>query len=336
MNKNRAAKTIQRKWRAGREEYTIYVLEFNKNSYNKYPKAVLAYLKTTNLKPHMYDYKKLWIIPNNRRGKNISNTYLRLKTMLPNHLLPKFKSVNWKNYSTKLRMYLNKSNIIKKRFFPVRRIIHILNKHPSLRFAARMMNNINIYAEKLSKVIQNRGASLHNVKNTIMQTVGPCHINTTLRNNPAINIASYLVYYRNQMILACSEITKRKMPENEFVKKFKSVLGNRPCIENLIDALSQVAFGETQWKGVNSVLNMRNGANANKLRNQIIAPYMSLHYKNVKNSGNYTKNRLWNSIKNRPLYVLTNNGPGYSSVKNVKNTRKISNNAFNMYSEYLN
>jgi hypothetical protein len=138
------------------------------------------------------------------------------------------------------------------------------------------------------------------------------------------------------MILACSEITKRKMPENEFVKQFKSVLGNRPCIENLIDSLSQVAFGETQWKGVNSVLNMRNGANANKLRNQIIAPYMSLHYKNVKNSGNYTKNRLWNSIKNRPLYVLTNNGPGYSSVKNVKNTRKISNNAFNMYSEYLN
>jgi hypothetical protein len=341
---NRAARVIQRKWRAVGGMYvpfTSYVLEFNKNTVNKYPKAVIAYLKEiqpVGIKYNKLNPKKLLLESNDRRGKNLDIVYTRLKSMLPNTMLPKYKRINYEKYSKKLNTYTRKANIIKRSFFPVRKIIYILRKHPSLRFAAQMMSNINLAAELISGEVKKYGnhLTMNNLKNTIMRMVGPCHINTAIRNNPTINKASYLVYYRTQMILACKEIVRRKMPENEFVNKFKSALGNRPCIENLIDALSQVAFGETQWKGVNTVLNLRKAENANKLRNQIIAPYMSMHYKNVKNNGNYTKNRLWNSIKNRPLYILTNNGPGFIPVKNIRNTRKISNNAFNMYSEYLN
>lgn len=342
MNRNRAARTIQRKWRIANDPFQKinHILLFDKKNINKYPKPAMRDLgkyiheKRIRIYPHSYMPNKLVAESMNRRGRNISNFYKFLKERLPSHLLPKFSRLNW----NKIEMLEKKKKVITNAFFPVRKIITILKRHPSLRYAARIMEKLNLYAAEYSKFIQNSNPNINTIKNIVARDIGLCHINTTLRNNPSVNKASYLLYYRNQMKLACEQIVKSKMPEKEFVTRFKSILGNRPCIENLIDALSQVAFGEVQWKGVNRVINIHKKNNMNALRNDIIAKYMKSHLNSIRQTGNksnYTKNRLWNSIKNRPLYILTPHGPSYIPVKNVQGSRKISNNAHNMYAQYL-
>lgn len=338
MNRNRAARTIQRKWRTGSEPFIINrALLFDKKNLQKYPKHVArditkyTYEHGLRVVPHPYMANKIMVESTNIRGENISNFYKFIKERLPESLLPKLTRLNW----NKIEMLEKKKKKITNAFFPVRKIIKILKKHPSLRYAARIMENLNLYAAQFSNQIKEANANINTIKNIIGRHIGVCHINTTLRNNPSVSKFTYLLYYRNQMKLACEQIVKSRISEKEFVTRFKSVLGNRPCMENLIDAISQVAFGEVQWKGVNRVINLRRNKNA--LRNEIIAPYMKIHLNSIRKNGNksnYTKNRLWNSIKNRPLYVLTNNGPGYVTLKNA-NVRMVSNNAFNKYAQYL-
>ena len=230
---------------------------------------------------------------------------------------------------------------MKRAILPVRKVIYILRKHPSLRYAADVMTRITNLSKQYSNYIRVENPSVNVIKTTISRNIGLCHIDTTLQNNPSVNKVTYLLYYNNQMKLACEQIVKSKIPEKEFITKLKAALGNRPCIENLIDALSQVAFGEIQWKGSNKALNLTKNNNKNYLRNSVIATYMQKHHKSIRNTGNtsnYTKNRLWNSIKNRPLYVLTQDGPVFMTVKNISrhiNLRRVSNNAFNLYSNYL-
>jgi len=343
MNRNKAARIIQRKWRAGVADPLRdlrYIMVVNKNNTNRYPKptqkAIANYIREhgISLTQHPYMSNKYMFSSINRRGRNISNFHKFLKERLPKRLLPKIVRFNWNRFE----MLEKKLKVITNVFFPVRKIIKILKRHPSLRYAARIMENLNAYADKYSNYIKNENMHINDIKNLVARNIGMCHLNTTLRNNPSVNKVTYLLYYRNQMKLACEQIVKNKMPEKEFVTKFKAILGNRPCIENLIDSLSQVAFGEVQWKGVNRVINLHKKNNLNALRNDIIAKYMKSHFNSIRQSGNksnYTKNRLWNSIKNRPLYILTRNGPVYIPVKNVPNTRAISKEAHNMYAQYL-
>lgn len=344
---NIAAKKIQN---VVRKPVRPYILVFNRSNLNRYPKRVKNKLANAQffIDPNNPS-KKMFLTANgsfmiknltNISGsKTLSEVYTFLKERLPAHMLPKFRRINTKKFSDQTILVSRKANVIKRSFFPVRKVIHILRKHRGLRYAANTMERLVNLAKVYSNYIRRNApaGNIQIVKNVISRNIGLCHINTTLRNNPSVNRVTYLLYYKNQMQLACEKIVK--MPEQEFITKFKAALGNRPCIENLIDALSQVAFGETQWKGSNKALNLTKNNNKNYLRNSIIATYMKSHHKSIRNSGNmsnYTKNRLWNSIKNRPLYVITQNGPVFMTVKEAhRNTRKISNNAFNLYSNYL-
>jgi hypothetical protein len=345
--KNTAARKIQT---AFKKPTRPYILVFNKSTMNRYPKRVKNAFKNVSFfsYPNTSVNKKFLSVgsftfsnvTNKSGAKQLSDVYTFLKQRLPENMLPKFIRVNnLKKFSDKIQTIQKKANIIKRAFLPVRKIIYILRKHRNLRFAADIMERLTNLAKIYSEEIRRQNPPINVTKNTISRNIGLCHINTTLRNNPTINQVSYLIYYNNQMKFACAEIIRKKIPEKEFVTRFSNALGSRPCIENLIDALTQIAFGEIQWKGSNKAVNITRNNNKIYVRNRVIANYMKTHHKSIRSSGNksnYTKNRLWNSIKNRPLYVLTQeHGPVFISVKNIRNLRGLSNNAFNMYSEFL-
>ena len=346
--KNTAARKIQT---AFKKPTRPYILVFNKSTMSRYPKRVKNALKNARFFTYPNtSANKLFLTANgsfmisnltNKSGaKQLSEVYTFLKQRLPENMLPKFiRITNLKKFTDKIQTINKKANIIKRAFLPVRKIIYILRRHKSLRFSADIMERLTNLAKIYSEEIRRLNPPINVTKSTISRNIGLCHINTTLRNNPTIDQVSYLLYYNNQMKFACAEIIKKKIPEKEFVTRFTAALGGRPCIENLIDALTQIAFGEIQWKGSNKAVNITRNNNKNYVRNRVIANYMKKHHKSIRNSGNrsnYTRNRLWNSIKNRPLYVLTQeHGPVFIPVKNIRNLRGISNNAFNMYSEFL-
>lgn len=341
--KNASARIIQKMWRNKQnfQKKQRYMLVFNRGAKNRYTRPVKNMLS----KYQFYAYpnnaaKKVFLLfKNTSKGKKVSRLYKNLKNRLPNNMLPKIEKINIQTLMNKLNLVTSKVTLIQRTLVPLRKVVHWLNSDgdPNIRHAAKIMLKLNKLATQFSQYINATNPNIQQIKNTVSRNIGLCHINTTLRNNPSVNKASYLVYYRNQMLLACKQIAK--MNERTFIRKFKIVLGDRPCIENIVDALTQVAFGEVEWRGVNKALNLSRNNNVQYLKHDIISTFMQKHHKTIRKNGNmseYTKNRLWNAIKNRPLYVWTNNGPVFKPVKNISNTRKLSNNAFNEYINYLN
>lgn len=336
-----AAKKIQNTWRNKKMRYILVFKKSNLNMYTKIPKKVLSSQKSVfKLKGYPYPNdpsKKIFMIPhkNNSKGTKVSIIFRALKNVLPNHMLPNIEKVRRKNIFEKLRVLNKAVGVIKHGYFPVRKIIYILKKtnDEDLKRAAIMMENLNMTAVRYTEHIKKLNPSINFIKKRIFEGIGVCHINTTLRNNPSLNKVTYLINYRNQMIEACKQLVKK--PESKWIPAFKFALGGRPCLENLVDALTQVAFGEVKWKGLNKALNLTKNNNKNHLKHVIIGTFMKNHVTSLGGKKNYTKNRLWHAIKNKPLYVWKNNGPKFVPVKNISNTRKISNNAFNEYINYV-
>jgi hypothetical protein len=202
------------------------------------------------------------------------------------------------------------------------------------------MEKLNLLAEKYSKNIAQFNPNIPTIKNVLARNIGQCHINNTLGKNPTMNKVSYLLAFRKQMIFACKEIVRKDLLKDEknFIKMIDFYIHGRPCMENLIEALTQYAFGEVHWKGVNHLYNVTINNNRTKLRNQTIPIFMANHFQSIRKEGNttaYTKNRLWNALKNKPIYVVTPNGPAYAAMKNIPKGRNLSNEAFNLYAGNL-
>jgi hypothetical protein len=197
-------------------------------------------------------------------------------------------------------------------------------------------------ANELQAIITNRIAMCHLVESLHGQNI----------NQANYLKQTYLKRMRNQMVQACKtimeKIKKRKMTKEAFANSFNQLYADRPCIENLIQALSDVAYGEIGWKGKNSnkllqlEFNRKVTPNARRvLRNNIIGTYIKPLFNSMTKPQQirFNKQVLWNSIKNKDVYRINpwyNNAPLYAPLSNIRNARNVSNEAFNEYAQWLN
>ena len=123
------------------------------------------------------------------------------------------------------------------------------------------------------------------------------------------------------------------------------MVGGRPCIENLVQALTDIAVGESGWRGKNTSRLIKvtnkglNKNNFNILKNHILAPYIGEVYGKLSNAKKirFNEQNFWNAVKNKNVYSMNQKGTiGYRSLKNIPKTRNASNYAFKEYKNYLN
>lgn len=183
-------------------------------------------------------------------------------------------------------------------------------------------------------------------KNQITMSIGACHINTSNLSRMNYLPAMYEQLKEASRIIR-GNILFRKMTKQDFIDKFSQMTGGRPCIENLVQALTDIAFGEAGWRGKNTsiLLRIQNGRlNANSfrtLKNQVLAPYIGEVFNKLPNAKkiSFNENSFWKSVKNKDIYAFNqtvNNVPKYYVLKNVPNARAASLVAFENYGNYLN
>lgn len=193
----------------------------------------------------------------------------------------------------------------------------------------------NYYAKK------HRNLTNSEFKNQITKSIGACHINKS-----GIPRTEYLSSMFTQIEEACriikGKILFRKMTKQDFIREFDQMVGGRPCIENLVQALTDIALGESGWKGKNTskLLKIQNGVlNANSyrmLKNEILAPYIGEVYKNLPNAKKITfkEENFWKLVKNKNVYAININNPyilKYNRLMNVPSARSASIYAFENY-----
>ncbi len=185
--------------------------------------------------------------------------------------------------------------------------------------------------------------NLSQYKNQITRSIAACHINTS-----GISKNQYLSSIYEQLKEASriirGKILFRKLSKQDFLDQFGQMVGGRPCIENLVQALTDIAIGESGWRGKNTSRllqiygNYMNRNSYNKLKNEILGPYIGEVYGKLSNAKKITfgKNDFWGAVKNKNVYAIKNGIISYYLLKNLNNAKYASNNAYNEYSEYLN
>jgi hypothetical protein len=208
-----------------------------------------------------------------------------------------------------------------------------------------------------TKYIRNNPNLTNNyIQGQITSTITACHLVQTLNQstNRRRTRDNYLSNLRGQLKIAANIFTEQRNTssnktnfDSKFIRTFKSQLGGRPCLENVIDALTNaVAEPGLDWKGKNApALNVNAAGSAstqskNRLRNLIIGGFMKNYYNSLNNRVKrvFNKNTYWEGIKNRNVLVKLPNrqDPFYVKLGEIRNGKSISNEAFNMYKNYLN
>jgi hypothetical protein len=195
-----------------------------------------------------------------------------------------------------------------------------------LRKDGRFANNVKV----LTRLTERINLVLHKIKsnwgngaqNKITTLIGPCHI------RPDEVPRKYLSSMYNQLKYVTSEYSKFSSVQK---KNYRDVLadrlGERPCLENLLDGMADaVATSAFEWRGKSKIfevtpLVVNNSRYLSHLMGPAISSWYSTLSKNNKKSLenknlNARKQLFWNMVKSRNVVVMSNNGPGYSKVKN--------------------
>ena len=221
-------------------------------------------------------------------------------------------------------------------------IIKII-REAGFKYESNMMEKIQLaesyYHHKFIKKM-----SIAAYKNKITKSIGACHINTSgLSKNKYLPVIYEQLKEASRIIRG--KILFRKMTKQSFIEQFGQMVGGRPCIENLVQALTDIAVGESGWRGKNTSRLIKvtnkglNKNNFNFVKNSILAPYIGEVYSKLSNARKITFNgeKFWNSVKNKNIYAVNNTGTiNYRKLKNIPEARKVSNTAFNNYKNYLN
>ena len=194
-----------------------------------------------------------------------------------------------------------------------------------------------------------------NYQAEIARTVMACHLIQTLNNTSNRTAArlNYLKNIRGQLKIAGnlfveerSRATNKSQFDAKFIKTLVNNLGGNPCLENLIDGIVMaIVEPGLEWRGRNRPpLNVNatgsiTAASRNRLRNIVLGTFMSNYYKSLPNSqkGRFNANSWWTGIRKRNLLVKRANQPTptYIKLEELPDGRRISNEAWNTFSENL-
>lgn len=222
-------------------------------------------------------------------------------------------------------------------------------------FGAKRPADVMMKLDLLHTTLRTIFGSNQTHQNLITSKIAMCHLVDGMRGMNLLNKTTFREFYlkrmRNQMVQACKDILdkikKRKMTKENFVREFESLYANRPCIENLIQALSDVAYGEVGWKGKNAskllIIGQNNRTTNNSraiLRNNVLGTYIKPLFNAMTKPQQikFNKQIFWNAVKNKNVYVMNpniNQQPVYAKLSVIMNARNVSNEAFNEHGQYL-
>ena len=215
-----------------------------------------------------------------------------------------------------------------------------------LRTDGRFANNVKVLTrltERINLVLHKIKANWGNgAQNKITTFIGPCHI------RPDEVPRKYLSSMYNQLKYVTSAYSKFSSSQK---KKYRDVLddklGERPCLENLLDGMADaVATSAFEWRGKSKIFEVTPlVANNSRYLSHLIGPAIISWYSTLSNNNkkslenknlNARKQLFWNMIKSRNVVVMSNNGPGYSKVKNynVNGKRFKSSNQANTLNQF--
>ena len=215
-----------------------------------------------------------------------------------------------------------------------------------LRKDGRFANNVKVLTrltERINLVLYKIKANWgEGAQNKITTLIGPCHI------TPEQVPRQYLSSMYNQLKYVTNEYSKFSSGQK---KKYRDVLsdklGERPCIENLLDGMADaIATSAFEWKGKSKMFEVTPlVANNSRYLSHLIGPAIISWYSTLSNNNkkslenknlNARKQLFWNMIKSRNVVVMSNNGPGYSKVKNynVNGKRFKSSNQANTLNQF--
>jgi hypothetical protein len=236
------------------------------------------------------------------------------------------------------------------------KVIWKSNDSELMPYAEVILKLIRIEPQATAYIRNNPNLTNNYIQGEIARTITSCHLIQTLNQstNRRKTRENYLSNLRGQLKIAANIFTEQRKTysnktnfDSKFLRTFKSQLGGRPCLENIIDALTNsVAEPGLNWKGKNEpALNVNASGDISvtskaRLRNFIIGGFMKNYYNSLNNRGKraFNKNIYWSGIKNRNVLVKLHNSqnPVYIKLSQLKNGKAVSNEAFNMYKNFLN
>lgn len=281
-----------------KQKIVKFLSDSNNNKLNKYAKAH-GFKNINNLSNH-YKFLRQKVLRYKKNGvsRNYSNKLSHIKTI-----------------QQKYRDYINKRKII------IYNYINDLLKDGRFDYNAKMLEKL---FTQINLIPLSLGPGM-NSKEKITTFIGPCHI------EPKEVPIRYLTRMFNQMKYTATEYSKMTPVKRTMYRdRLSKELGNRPCLENLLDGMViSIVPPAFEWRGKSvEPLYVKN----KKYLTKVIGPAISSWHSTLSNNNkkvianknlNARKKLFWNMIKNQELQVMTNNGPMYlrSQVYNVNGKR---------------
>jgi len=248
------------------------------------------------------DQSRLYLFARKYGFRNAVNLYQRLQ------FNPKKFNAPARKIQGAYRAYANKRNTLIERF--------IKDLYIDGRFEFNVKVLVNLY-KRINETIRTIRAT-GNAHARITTIIGHCHIS-------ANQVPSrYLTQMFHQMRYTATQYARMsEKKKDEYRNRLLSAIGNRPCLENLLDGMVAATVPSAfDWTGKNVEPLI---ANNSRYMSRVIGPALaswhgtlSKENKNLllkKNLDN-RKRLFWNIVKNRNLHVMTNNGPVYKRVQN--------------------
>lgn len=264
-----SAITIQRKFRKTRKPMT------NENYIRKMGK-----LEPGEIPPQrLVNYAK----PN-----NVNNALNKIYTKRHNGIKPKVKIIKrtFKRFKNRRIAYItNLLNDMKAdgRFEYYGSVLYKLFYH-SMRILRYLNNN---YTNKSPKTI-------------ITETIGVCHYNVN-RETPRVYLKSMI----ERLVYVAKEY--QKINHKKYFDRLFSELGDRPCLENLLDSMIEALVGPVfvwEGKGSTALIGLNNSKYLNKIMTKAVITWKLP--KNTPEILNVRKRLFWNQVKNRTILYANN------------------------------
>lgn len=161
----------------------------------------------------------------------------------------------------------------------------------------------------------------------ITTAIGPCHI------KPKEVPRKYLANMYNQLVYISKEYSRKSSLEHKkFLNRLDSMLGGRPCLENMMDAMVGALLEPVfEWNGksIDPPLVQNNDRYPNMILGKAAMTWREKMSNNnrakLPNNLNKRKQMFWNMVKGLELHIRNKNGiPVYSTTARYnKNGRKF-------------
>ena len=322
-------------------------------------RPVIKLNSINNFNPDLCGPKRSRRVPNAYTLTNVKSFSLKIG-IAPSLV----RALNKTQLCSLIKTYRNESNETKvsnNKISNINKFLDLLKADDRFNFLVDMFEKLIIHRTLIQNKYKFGFVDVQRAKGNILNKIGSCHLNTTLRgyayNKKPKEIRQYLTKLINQLnvyvdlfyqkINSLNSNSEKNELKQKILNQFHVNLGGRPCIDNALDALHESIINPGfTWNGKkeNYMIKRWNQQNKAMYKNQVLAPaimslYQSLTGENKTNflNLNSTKrtNFMWNKIKEKELYLGFPHLMGYMKINNFNKTYPIKNITKELLNEYV-